>query len=1214
MKRSLASEYALVTLILFLLFVMFYFKYLTQINSFVMFSNWTGPLNLSQLNYQPIFYDKYQNFGISLPSPLGQIENSSMNYIFFLYPAKLFGMVSGEKIFVLVTSLIYGLSFFVFTQIFTKNFYARLISTVFFLFNPFSIQLYAYGDFQQFIFISLGFCGLSLLFRGIAGASRFKTIYIPFAALLIVLSFPSLNTVIVFLLFSLIIFAYAFIVPRTHNALKANLRIFLASFSKFVISLVFISLPFILLYLYSPVSFLPNSVSGFPVSFFNSTGINPLYILALKAYPPPLSWIISQQTFGDLVYNVWQFLIYAIVIFIFIAFIFLRDRRLAFISTLTLFFTFLAAETQGPLGILAVYLYEYLPGYQSLNFPYLWVWLMIIPLISIGIALIFSDIEDGVPEQYNIIRIKNFISKKRNLKRKSILTLTIILVIIMIIPISTQGYYTHGNVYGLGATNVPTWYNELDKTLVNITSANNSGVLFNTINSYYFTGNNTSDATNNLLQLYPQFTTVSLSSYIPDFSTVTNFFYWFYYELYTNQTKYSANLASLMGVQYFVDIYNANSVGYPYFVDFSYNVNASHILDHQTGWMKMVSTSKYSIFKNEYYNGNKYYASDFSLILGNYNTLNFLEYDSVNIQNITPIFPTDLINSPLESQIVNNVTQVVLDGNNSYFSLIELLSKGENIFPASYVNQELSSGNSNWINSERNYNRPDYSTLVPYAETTSNTSLNIPISVNHTGTYTIMLKLYFSNVTTQGGKLGVSVNTNSSLLLNTSRGFNGENNAFLWVNITSSLHKGKNSLSIHSYSGFNAISQIYVISQKGFSEAIYSANTFLKDRASNVVVINGALNMVPSHDGKSFYGRGVGSSVPNGAYISLNAGSKVTISSPVNLTGDLLINVISSGATATLNISSGEKYWNVGISPNIYNPFNMSPVGYITVPITSSRDFNISIMSNTFRLGQIVFLPKSLVMQSQIEKTYLGNVSYERMHRGIHNFTMSVSHNNNSDLTSISGNFSYNNVSYYYPVNILFQGDYYYNLSPVFTISSADYGNFFINGVELTTNTSIDALISPQLNDQYSSRPNNILLQFEPSAFNSSKTYNVSFKISFIGFSKLAYHNTSSAGQRFNPIKVESTKSGFKFSNIHSGFLVVRLPYMLNFVSSAKITPGENGLTTIIFVPQGVSQLYVEVNTYNLFMYSLLTMGIYLLSYIAVDLFILLRKRHLLKA
>ncbi|MEM3830069.1 MAG: hypothetical protein QXP36_12790 [Conexivisphaerales archaeon] len=973
------------------------------------------------------------------------------------------------------------------------------------------------------------------------------------------------------------------------------------------------SLPFILLYLYSPVSFLPNSISAFPVSFFESTGINPLYILALKAYPPPLSWIVVEQTYGILVYNIWQILIYAIIIFILIAFIFLKDRRLAFISGLTVFFIFLAAETKGPLGFLAVYLYEHLPGYQSLNYPYYWVWLMIIPLIGIGIALIFSDINDGLPEEYSITRMRNFIPWKRKLKRKSILALTVLLIIILIIPISTQGYYTHGNVYGMGSTTVPAWYNKLDETLLYLTYVNDSGVLFNTINSYYFTGNNTSDATNNLLQLFPQFKTVSLSSYIPDFNTVTNFFYWFYYMLYTNQTKYSASLASLMGVQYFVDIYNANSMGYPYFVDFSYNVNASHILDHQDGWREIVSTPNYSIFKNEYYNGNRYYASNFSLILGDYNTLNSLEYENVKVQNITPIFPTDLINSPIENQILNNVTQVVLDGTNSYFSLVELLSKGENIYPASYVNQQSSDMNSEWVNSERNYNYPDFATLVPYAETLSNTSLNIPISVNQTGTYIIMLKLYFSNVTTEGGKLGISVNGDSSLLLNTSRGFNGENNAFLWVNITATLHKGKNGLIIHSYSGFNAISQIYVISLNEYREAIHEANVFLNERASNVIVMNGPLNMVPSSDGKNYYGLEAGSGLPGGAYLFLNAGSRITISSPVNLTGDLIINVISTGATSILNISSGEKYWDVGISPGTYLPLDKSLVGYVAVPINDLKTFNISVMSNSFRLGPIVFLPKSLSLQSQIEKTYLGNVTYEGIYPGIHNFTMSISHNNY--LTSISGNFSYSNVSNstYFPVDVSFQGDYNYNLSPVFTISSTDYGNFFINGVELTTNTNSDALISPQLNIQYNLRPDNILLQFVPSFFKSDKTYNVSFYISFIGFSKLVYPNTTSIEQYFYPSRAQTTESGVEFSNLHNGFLIVRLPYMSNFASNAEITSAGNGLMTTILVPPGVSQVYVEVTTYSLFIYSLLVAGVYLLIYIVGEIFIFQRKRHPLK-
>ena len=139
----------------------------------------------------------------------------------------------------------------------------------------------------------------------------------------------------------------------------------------------------------------------------------------------------------------------------------------------------------------------------------------------------FSNLHSWV-QQIQYFLVKKIKIKQRKLIRKSShystikLAVPIVLVFVISAPIYSQGYY---NIQGIHQVNMPNWFDSLDHVLLNLTSKNDSAVLFNTINDYFNFGNNSTNGLSNLLQYYPQFKTISLSSYIQTHNSVTDFIY-----------------------------------------------------------------------------------------------------------------------------------------------------------------------------------------------------------------------------------------------------------------------------------------------------------------------------------------------------------------------------------------------------------------------------------------------------------------------------------------------------------------------------------------------------------------------------------------------------------------------------------------------------------------------------------------------------------------
>jgi len=366
MRHQSLREFGITVLVLSVAFVFFYFRLFFEIKGFLQFGNFTQGLNLADAGQFFPFYDPFWDFGSVISFPLGVIEYSAIWWILEFLTSIIFGVEVGTKIFIFFASLIFGLSFFLFTSIFTRRFTARLLGTLFFLFNPFTIQLYGNGDFTQFIFQSFIFIGL--LFLNLAmKKNKFFHPYFLISALAMILAFVFIGIVIAALIFYTVIVAYTLLFSLKGVKLKARFLILVKSISSLIISGLFLGSIVLLPLLFGPVSYLPGSTSSLPLSSFIGGALNIFKVITMEAYPPFLSWIAVKSTFGSVFYNIWSITEILLIVVILFAYIITRSKKLIFFSSIAVGLSLFASETAGPLGPLTIYLYEHLPGYQALN-------------------------------------------------------------------------------------------------------------------------------------------------------------------------------------------------------------------------------------------------------------------------------------------------------------------------------------------------------------------------------------------------------------------------------------------------------------------------------------------------------------------------------------------------------------------------------------------------------------------------------------------------------------------------------------------------------------------------------------------------------------------------------------------------------------------------------------------------------------------------------
>jgi len=421
--------------------------------------------------------------------------------------------------------------------------------------------------------------------------------------------------------------------------------------------------------------------------------------------------------------------------------------------------------------------------------------------------------------------------------------------------------------------------------------------------------------------------------------------------------------------------------------------------------------------------------------------------------------------------------------------------------------------------------------------------------------------------------MGIEVNGKTIGTYNTSRSYQNETNSFLWIKLNADLLSGKNVITLHSYSGFNAASEMYVIKESNFLRALNETKNFLSKEKGKIMEIYEPQQLVPSGKGQYYYGDNLGYKYPGGNYLYVRQGNlsnSFNISTPTSFYGTILINLLGQ-AYETLNISYGDTHTSIGAAPSIYIPTSNMSVGEILLPVKNLNNASIKIVTGSAFIGLVALLPADYIhSESKFIKAPMGNLSYRGIYGGISNFTITEYVTSND--TFVNGSFSYRNVSEYFPISLSFTGKYYYNLSPIFVSSVNGPAELQLNGVTLQSNKFYgQPMISPDLNDQYEGRPSNINLNFVPDFFNSNTTYNVSFSLTFYGFSYFPQNITSYSPEITPGPDIYYTTTGYKLNDSGDRMLIVRFPFLSGLEYNVPSMSGENSLNTVIFSGRNAS-------------------------------------------
>ena len=1137
-----------------------------------------------------IFYNPYYNFGFYDPYPLGNLVNLVLNLTMLAYPGILFGLSIGIKIFIITTSIIYGLSFYIFTSTFTNKYSARLFGTIFFLFNPFSLQLYAQGDFSPFVFYSLVLIGATFLNKGIKTNKLFHPYYL-ISAFLIVLSFVMQQSFVPALLFYLVILFYSVLFNLRNLTIRKKMLKFLKSFVSIYLSIIFIGMMFILPLLYAPSSFLPGSLNSLTLGAYINSGLKLSQVLILKAYYPYLAWFIIHQFYGNSLYYIWIFLEIVTIFLIIFGYLITLKREVLFFSSIALVISPFAAETHGIFLNIDIYLFNNIPGFQATNYPYLWVWFIIMPIYSIIATLILSEIgfvRDKRKPPTNVILKQNTIGnfhhklkKKISALRRYVIYLFFIVAIIMIVtPITTQGYYGNydsGNT-GMRQMVLPSWEYSLDNTLVNLTKENNSGVLFNDYN---------------IMQTYLQFKTAIISTYIPHYSTTSNFFVWLYNLLNSNGTRYSANLVSILGVKYFVLFTNVSANGNPYYVPQSAFLN-------QIGWTPIIRSENYTIFRNQYYSGGAYYPSNYTLALGNYNMLNELAYLGVNLSKTPIFFPTDINNSNYV-QVFRQTNMIALSNENEITGLVLSISNSTPIYPVNYIPGQYGNPSEHWINSERVQNYPFLDTLTPFAETSGPNNFLIPLNVREPGEYDIFIKVAFTNgLVTHGGELNLILNGNSIGNIDTSGSFHNTTNRFMWINFTANLLE-KNTLSLQSVMGFNAISQIRVISNNNFKYATQTVDHFLSKETNHIVEFYNPIQRSIGGNDHVAYGINIGGSTPGGKYLyvnSTNSNVSLDFNVPFKFSGSIYIRTLSL-STSRMDISYSNHDFLLGYT----TPATLlkEAVGYHSFLFNAKNITSFKIVSTggVNYLGIVALIGSNITtLPSNLNSFLFENYSVLK-NNSITNFNLDKKTYKNH--TILVGNFTYYDIRGGDPLSIYIPLIMKCGTIPVFFAKVNGPGIFSVDG-GIIQDKNISNTLVILANNSFVKNPKSYLrIQFVPDFYNSTISYNISFNITLYGFAyfpvNIVRYNTDNAQGR----DISYSFKGYSVFISSIRTLVIRIPLLPGSISNFKLAASFNGLNTVIFSDHYKDQKsYVSVSSYSFkfFMEGLYIAVIYISAYL----------------
>ncbi len=770
-------------------------KLFFQMNGYFDFGNMLSIYD-SKSYIESVFplFNPYQNNGFIEIIPPMNIEFYIIAHILYYFSNAINAGFS-VKVLVFFSVIMLSMSFYFFVSQLTNKIVARYISATFFTYGPFSLELFAQGDFWYFVFESFFILSVALLVQFYkTGGNRY---YIFSGSLLLLFLSCGFNDIfytglvefLIFGLFSIYVFS-----SKYHwNIFRQTLKFF--AMYLFIIP---ISLPLIYGLLFPTFSLSPSSPLGLPLTVYLNNSIGIIKTLSLESYPPNIAWTSVHGTFGIL-FLPWQYTEFAIIIFsLIVGFIYLNGKAII-ISILTITSDLIASGTKSPIGTILIWAYKNLPGFQLLNYPYIITWTVSTILLSLLFGLVLDLIlVNKKPDNVRFQKYKNEIYKIFQYRKVAFTIFTVSILFVIVVPVTTQGYYGSN---GIHTSYIPNDYENLSGYLTKLNNNSYYGVGFLNPSNYIFYNNLSEFPLTNPLMYDIPVRTPAIPGYISEPLPSYNFFNWAYYEFYSNSTHYFPEIMASVGYKYMVNLYNTNSADfYPnYMTKLTLNVNSSSLLEKQMNIMEIRNAKNYSVYS---------YSDNFSLIgevksytifAGNYNLINAMASDGVNILNFTPLFLSDTLNYNL-SNILNNTSSIVEFNNNGLENLILMHSPN---YSSIFKLNNKSDGWENSFSQLTNWYVNEVAQPSQFLEANCNSSISIPIN-NYDYGNKLWLKVLESDI--QGNSIQIKAGNMTLDKISTyNSSLNSNTTGFQWINVTIPRSLSVNKLSVNVIGNYNGL-------------------------------------------------------------------------------------------------------------------------------------------------------------------------------------------------------------------------------------------------------------------------------------------------------------------------------------------------------------------------------------------------------------------------
>lgn len=1178
-------------------------RVLTANGSYVTWGNYLLPFAKTQYEAYTNFpsgWMMYQYMGAPLIIPFVAV----VNYLTALGPLLFFDLIGGAvfaaKAYMVLSTLLLSFASILLARVLIQSRVGQVVTALLIVVGPFQLELYGQGDYVYFVSLSLVFLSISLL----STALRRRTltwIAFPGSLFLLVLS---LNSIQIFELGFILycVFLVYLSLTALPSGVKHPVRATLLDLARVLFLPVFLA-PFALSQFTTSYYVGPGSTYALPLNTFASYSMSPVAVFSMLGYvgsdsslTGSLGYLMLESASSALVADVWLILVVALTAVIWGGLLLYNDRRAPFLLTITVLGAIFGAGTLGPINSLNVYLYLHFIGYQALNASYYWDWVIVVPMTALGLGVLVEDVVVGKNKVKLLSR--NAVSKvferpknagawskgfcSRRVSESLPVVLVIVLSGVLLVP------YAYGSEYGSKAMHViqyPADYSKIPDLLDKLVGKSYSGVaLFNPDMNWF-----QSDSpwpVQNVFAIFPNVRTPGLPFYGSPPVPSNLYYYWVYEQFYTNSTHDLGALLGMAGVQFFLVFYGTQSASfYPYFLQFSYQKNASLLMEYQIGVEEIVEEKDFAIYRNLNYSGVASPASSLTVVAGGYSELAAMASVGLNIAKLNIIFPEDFTPDTCKYYLGKASNWVASSANAIEGAVAECVATSA-VDPVGSLNA-MSETSESWLSSNQFLGGSIWGAWPTPLAVASGGSRVMSLNL---GTHACMggcevwVPVRFSG---DGGLLNISWQ-GGSWEANTAKGWGSLNNSMIWVKFHVASSLAPTALTVTSRSGWNAVGSFYVVNSSLFS------STLKRIQTSGVVstVSSGYTIGLPNHN---LAGQFSGYCGDKSSSLSASSSLCITASSTYPVTLDLPLSVETPGilslsllAVADVHVLIANRESQIfGFDTGRYNESNAT-YSWVRVPISNfdandTSGIDVRIANGTVYLSKFSFIPYGLYDSVSAPRSNFSlDVASTYRTNSVHSLVLSVS-NLVGGGTNITGSITFN------------QSQWSEGLAFVTFNATPPYGGFALRyvvspGLLLNLDGILFGGSSPPYPLEVSSDFyylhlqggfNKTYISFSSYGAPTGSNISLSFGVNIfpIFYMPLSYQLNGSGAEQWS---INPSVSGYSITGVASTLVYIRIPYFSDLnvePENVQLHSGLGGIISLAWDSQNFTQFTAVVRS-----------------------------------